>query len=37
MIESLLSSDLTLVLFSLLLGALIGVVGERARRDRHKQ
>jgi len=37
MLEYLLSSDVTLVLFSLLLGALVGVVGERHRRDRQDQ
>ncbi|WP_279354572.1 hypothetical protein [Sandarakinorhabdus cyanobacteriorum] len=34
MMESLLSSDITFVLFSLLLGALIGAFGERMRRER---
>jgi hypothetical protein len=34
MISDLLSSDVTLVVFSLLLGGLIGMVGERMRRDR---
>ncbi len=34
MLENLLSSDVTLVLFSLLLGGLVGVFGERHRRDR---
>ncbi len=37
MIENLLASDVTLVIFSLLLGGLIGVFGERQRRERHDQ
>lgn len=34
MIQNLLASDLILVLFSLLLGGLIGMFGERVRRER---
>jgi hypothetical protein len=37
MLEYLLSSDVTLVLFSMLLGGLVGVFGERHRRERQDQ